>query len=292
VTLRRQVPVTPAAPAEAPLAPKAPPRSSRLPLVGGGLVAVAVLIGAAWFLLRPELWVPARSPSEMAALTAAPPPPPVTATPQPASAPIGAAPEPPTPPPALRSAAESPAVQPASERPIAEPPTVFRPPSAEGPHPVFGEPPAALGVAEPPPRPVAAEPPRPPAGRPDADAGRSAAREAAEAEQRRGQAEAELAARRLVQQDLPVGDRISGPPLVYPPIMEREGRGGFVDIECAIDAGGHPRACRVVEQNGPPVFGAAALTYIRGSTYRPARRGGVNVMDPHHRFHVEFRLNR
>ena len=295
ITLRRQAPVAAAVPTI-----MVPRRSSRLPLVGGGLVAIAVLVGAAWFLLNPRFRAPAVAPSEMAALIPAPtkPPPvavappaqPVAAAPkQAAEQPLqeppapAAAPEQPAPTPALRSATEPPAPPPAAERPIAEQPTVYRPPSAEVPRPV---------VVEPPPRPAVAEPPRPPAVRPDADAARNATREAAEAEQRRVQAEAELAARRLAQQEVPVGERISGPPLAYPPRMAKEGRTGSVEIECAVDAGGHTRDCRVVEQSGPPVFGNAALTYIRGSTFRPARRGGVNVMEAHHRFHVEFKRNR
>jgi TonB family protein len=90
--------------------------------------------------------------------------------------------------------------------------------------------------------------------------------------------------------DTPVGNRISGPALVYPPALEKNGREGSADVACTINADGVPSGCTVVRLWGPPDFGESALAYVRGSTYRPARRNGVNVSEEG-RFHVEFRLD-
>jgi TonB family protein len=91
--------------------------------------------------------------------------------------------------------------------------------------------------------------------------------------------------------DAPVGNRLSGPALVYPPALEKNGREGSADIACTVDADGTPSDCKIVRLWGPPDFGESALAYVRGSTYRPARRGGVNVSDDA-RFHIEFRQSK
>jgi TonB family protein len=312
MTLRRQVPVTPPA--------ALPRRSSRLPLLAGGLVAVAILVGAGWFLLHlggrlsapapqiaaltpspvtpaPSLEPPAPKPAaeplgQSARIEAVAPvpatgivPPPSTIVPPSSAVVVAPSPEPPAATATLRSAAEAP--PPPVETPVPPQPTQYRPPVVA---------PARPPVAAPA-RPLVAEPARPPVseafnpstGRIDRDAARIATREAVEAEQRKAQAEAEALARRQAMQDLPVGERISGPPLIYPPRLAREGRGGDVDIDCAVDARGRPSGCRLVEVRGPAPFGNEALAFIRQSSFRPARRGGVNVMEAHHRFHVEFK---
>ena len=211
------------------------------------------------------------------------------------------APPPPKPPvpepvkPVVAEAAQLPAPPP-PKPPVPEPvkPVVAEaavPPSPEAakPKPVVaeaGKPPAAATTAGEPVKLAPVESPKPivePRARPPAEAVPQVAT-------RGPQGPTEAAASAQALPDGPVGARVSGPALVYPQRLKKQERPGSADVVCLIGVDGKPSDCTLTDVSGPSPFGEAALAYVRGSTYRPARRGGVPVSEQL-KVHVEFGLN-
>ena len=175
-------------------------------------------------------------------------------------------------------------------KPVAVEPA--KPPAVEPPRPAVKpaapSEPIRLAPAEPA-RPVAAEPVRPSSGATDpAPANPTVPGPVA----RDPRAQPDPVPRYqppATMEDGPVGGRVSGPSLIYPPAMKESGREGSADVSCTIDAEGKAGDCKLIGLWGPPEFGMSALAYVRGSTYRPARRDGVTVSEKG-RFHIEFKL--
>jgi protein TonB len=74
---------------------------------------------------------------------------------------------------------------------------------------------------------------------------------------------------------------ISRAPLVYPEDMQDEEREGRVSVSCDVDTSGHTDNCAVNSVSGGESFARAALTYVRGNTYVPAKHNGVPVSTRH-----------
>ena len=68
----------------------------------------------------------------------------------------------------------------------------------------------------------------------------------------------------------------SQPPIAYPPEMKALNVGGTVVLEATIDERGHVVAAQVVRSPNPGL-NSEALRVVKGSVYRPARRGGRPV---------------
>ena len=73
-------------------------------------------------------------------------------------------------------------------------------------------------------------------------------------------------------------ERLSGPPLRYPVLLQKAGISGFVLIEFVIDASGRvePSSIRIVRSSNPG-FEGPARDAIRGSLFRPGRMVGMAV---------------
>jgi protein TonB len=84
---------------------------------------------------------------------------------------------------------------------------------------------------------------------------------------------------------------VGGPKLVYPAGAQARNQEGWVDVDCTVDAAGRTSQCAVVDHHGSPQFTDAALTYVSGARYSPATHNGQPVAEPHHRFHIEFKLS-
>ncbi|MEI9986506.1 MAG: TonB family protein [Aliidongia sp.] len=84
--------------------------------------------------------------------------------------------------------------------------------------------------------------------------------------------------------------RISGPTLTYPPRQLANGQQGWVDVQCDVDETGRPSQCGMIDHEGSNAFVDDALIFVNGSRYTPATRNGAPVSEPHHRFHIEFKL--
>jgi TonB family protein len=72
--------------------------------------------------------------------------------------------------------------------------------------------------------------------------------------------------------------RVSGPTLVYPPLLRDGGIEGAVTVEAVIDTTGHVErgSVRVVATTNAG-FNENAATNVRGTVFRPARIGGRPV---------------
>jgi len=72
--------------------------------------------------------------------------------------------------------------------------------------------------------------------------------------------------------------RVSGPTLVYPPLLRDGGIEGAVTVEAVIDTTGHVErgSVRVVATTNSG-FNENAVTNVRGTVFRPARIGGRPV---------------
>jgi len=84
--------------------------------------------------------------------------------------------------------------------------------------------------------------------------------------------------------------RLDGPPLVYPTRLEIAGLEGWVDVQCDVDETGRTSGCAMIAHQGSNLFVEAALAYVIGTHYTPATHNGAAVTEPHHRFHIEFKL--
>ena len=73
-------------------------------------------------------------------------------------------------------------------------------------------------------------------------------------------------------------ERLAGPQVVYPPLLQQAGIQGVVKVEAIIDTTGHvePNSVRVVESPNPG-FDQAAKTAVLKTLYRPARVYGRAV---------------
>jgi len=85
--------------------------------------------------------------------------------------------------------------------------------------------------------------------------------------------------------------RLAGPALVYPARPLASGLEGWVDVQCDVDETGRTSQCAVIGHEGSNAFADAALPYVAAARYSPATHNGVPVTEPHHRFHIEFKLN-
>ena len=91
--------------------------------------------------------------------------------------------------------------------------------------------------------------------------------------------------------DTPAGPkRLSGPPLRFPSGSHQSFE-GWVDIDCNVDEEGHTSLCVVAGRAGDRSFAESALDYVATGVYSPATRGGVPVPEPHHRFHLSYKLS-
>ncbi len=72
--------------------------------------------------------------------------------------------------------------------------------------------------------------------------------------------------------------RVSGPTLMYPPLLRDGGIEGAVTVEAVIDTTGHVErgSVRVVASTNPG-FNENAVKNVRGTVFRPARIGGRPV---------------
>jgi TonB family protein len=232
---------------------------------------------------KPPVVEPAKAPvAEAAKPPAAPPPKPVV--PEPVKPVVAAAAVPPSPEAAKPPGAPPPKpAVPEPVKPVVAAAAVPPNPEAAKPNPPVadaGKPPAAATPDGEPVKPVPVEPPKPIA--------EPTARPQVATRGPQGPTEATASAQALP--DGPVGARLSGPPLVYPQRLKNQERPGSADVVCLISVDGKPSDCTLTDVSGPSPFGEAALAYVRGSTYRPARRGGVPVSEQL-KVHVEFGLN-
>ena len=94
-----------------------------------------------------------------------------------------------------------------------------------------------------------------------------------------------------VPQDTAAGaKRLAGPELVYPVQLLTGGLEGWVDVQCDVDETGRTSGCATIAHQGSNLFVEAALAYVMATRYSPAMHNGVAVTEPHHRFHIEFKL--
>jgi periplasmic protein TonB len=85
--------------------------------------------------------------------------------------------------------------------------------------------------------------------------------------------------------------RLDGVLPEYPARMLTLGREGWVNVQCDVDERGRTSQCTVLDSFGGNSFVENALAYVASAQYKPATHNGVPVTEPHHRFHIDFKIN-
>ncbi len=83
---------------------------------------------------------------------------------------------------------------------------------------------------------------------------------------------------------------IAGNPPVFPPRLLKQGREGYVLVECTVDTTGKTSDCKIDEVHGGDDFGDAAMEYVKQARYHPAVHNGQPVTIKH-QWRIDFHLH-